>query len=173
MKTFLLTLLLSQIVFADYSRSSFKHWIDEDGDCLNTRQEVLQKESLEPVKIEGCRVIQGKWYGEYGGEYYTNPSELDIDHIVPLKEAYESGADKWTPKKRKQFSNDYENLIAVDRSLNRQKGAKDPAEWLPPRTEYLCEYIERWVYIKSKYKLEIDTIEQKKVEEIQENCLTF
>ena len=167
MKTLLLTILISQIAFADYSRSSFKHWINEDGDCLNTRQEVLQKESLTPPKIENCRVVEGKWYDIYSGEYYTNPSELDIDHIVPLKEAWESGADKWTAEKRKQFANDYDNLIAVDRSLNRQKGAKDPAQWLPPRKEYICEYIIRWIHIKVKYTLEMDAKEQRKVEEIQ------
>ena len=165
--------LFSQIAFANYSRSSFKHWIDEDGDCLNTRQEVLQKESLETVEIKNCRVVRGKWYDAYGGQFYTQTSKLDIDHIIPLKEAWESGADKWNAKKRKEFANDYDNLIAVSRSLNRQKGAKDPAEWLPPHTEYICEYIARWIYIKEKYNLKMDTKEQQKIEEIQENCLTF
>lgn len=160
--------LFSQIVFANYSRSLFKHWIDEDGDCLNTRQEVLQKESLEPIKIQDCLVTQGKWYDAYSGQLYTQTSMLDIDHIVPLKEAWESGADKWTAEKRKKFANDYENLIAVNRSLNREKGAKDPVEWLPPHTEYICEYITRWVYIKEKYNLVMDVKEKRKIGEIQE-----
>ena len=165
--------LFSQIAFANYTRSSFKHWIDDDGDCLNTRQEVLQKDSLESVKIQDCRVIQGKWYDHYGGQFYTQTSKLDIDHIVPLHEAWKSGADKWTAEKTKQFANDYENLIAVNKSLNRQKSDKDPAEWLPPHKEYICEYIARWVYIKQKYNLKMDTKEQEKIKKIQGNCLTF
>ena len=165
--------LFSQIAFANYSRSSFKHWIDEDGDCLNTRQEVLQRESLETVEIKNCRVVRGKWYDAYSGQFYTQTSKLDIDHIIPLKEAWESGADKWTAKKRKEFANDYDNLIAVSRSLNRQKGAKDPAEWLPPHTEYICEYIARWIYIKEKYNLKMDLKEKQKVEGMQGDCLTF
>jgi hypothetical protein len=172
-KITLLLALFSQIAFANYSRSSFKHWIDEDGDCLNTRQEVLQKDSLESVEIQGCRVVRGKWYDVYSGQFYTQSSKLDIDHIVPLHEAWESGADKWTAKKRKEFANDYDNLVAVSRSLNRQKGAKDPAEWLPPHKQYICEYIAKWLHIKAKYNLAMDLKEQEKIKEIQGKCLTF
>lgn len=163
MKVLIPLLLFSQMAFANYTRSSFKHWVDEDRDCLNTRQEVLQKDSIKPVEIKNCRVINGKWYDVYSGKYYTNPTELDIDHIVPLKEAYKSGADKWTPKQREAFANDYENLIAVHRTLNRQKGAKDPAQWLPPHKGYICEYITRWVYVKGKYKLNLDATECKAI----------
>lgn len=169
-KVSLLFALFSQTVFADYSRSGFKHWVDQDGDCLDTRHEVLQKESLIPPKIVNCKVIQGKWYGVYSNQYYTNPKELDIDHIVPLKEAWDSGASKWTDTKREDFANDYENLIAVKNSLNRQKGAKDPAQWLPPHLEYHCEYISRWVYIKKKYSLEMDIKEQEKIAGLLQNC---
>jgi len=172
-KITLLFVLFSQTVFANYNRSDFKHWIDEDGDCLDTRQEVLYKQSLIPPKIINCKVIQGKWYDPYSNQYYTNPKELDIDHIIPLKEAWESGASKWTDTKREAFANDYENLIAVESSLNRQKSSKDPSKWLPPHKEYYCEYITKWVYIKKKYNLEIDIKEQEKIKEIQGNCLTF
>lgn len=165
--------LFSQIAFAGYSRSFFKHSIDDDGDCLDTRQEVLQKDSLKPVKIQDCRVIQGKWYDGYGGQFYTQTFKLDIDHIVPLHEAWKSGADKWTAKQREVFANDYENLIAVNKSLNRQKSDKDPAEWLPPHKEYICEYIAKWLHIKGKYNLAIDSKEQEKIKKIQGNCLTF
>jgi len=155
-----------------YHRSCFKHWIDEDGNCLDTRQEMLQKDNLDfnVIDIENCRIVKGKWYDEYSGQYYTNTSQLDIDHIVPLKEAWESGANKWTQKQREVFANDYDNLIIVSFSLNRQKGSKDPAKWLPPRTEYQCEYIARWKYIKERYNLLMDTEEKKKIQEVETIC---
>lgn len=142
-----------------YSRTCFKHWIDEDKDCLNTRHEILQAQSIIPVNIENCKVITGKWYDPYSGEYFTNPSDLDIDHIVPLKETWRSGGNEWSKKQGEQYANDFDVLIPVYKSLNRQKSDKDIAEWLPPHTKYLCEYLTRWVLIKSEYKLKADVSE--------------
>lgn len=153
-----------------YHRSCFKHWIDDDKDCLNTRHELLQETSLNAIRIEDCKVLSGLWIDEYSGLYYSDAKKLDIDHIVPLKEAWLSGANKWTQKQREIFANDHDNLIAVSLLLNREKGYKDPLEWIPPLVEYQCEYITRWIYIKRKYKLEMDVEEQKKIEEIQKTC---
>lgn len=157
-----------------YHRSCFKHWIDSDNDCLDTRQEVLQRESQIPIEVENnngkCKIISGQWYDIYSGKTYTNPLILDIDHIIPLKEAWRSGANKWTEQKRQKFANDYDNLIAVHRSLNRQKKDKDPKEWLPPKKDFICEYIELWISIKYKYNLEMDVKEKEIIAEIQDKC---
>ena len=123
--------------FPPYSRAAFGNgWIDADGDCQDTRQEVLIDESLVPVVLsdDGCRVITGLWFCAYTGEYYSNPSDLDIDHMVPLKAAWESGAWQWDKDQRIWYANDLSNpnhLVAVQARANRQKGAKSPRQWLP------------------------------------------
>jgi hypothetical protein len=120
-----------------YSRDAFgRGWIDADGDCQDTRQEVLIDESLVPAILseDGCRVVLGLWFCAYTGEYYTDPSDLDIDHMVPLKAAWGSGAWQWDRARRIRYANDLSNpshLVAVQARANRQKGAKPPREWLP------------------------------------------
>ena len=116
-----------------YDRKAWKHWIDEDRDCQNARHEVLIEESLSTVGFKtskGCRVVSGSWNDPYSGRTITDASKLDIDHMVPLKEAHESGAANWPRERERAYANDLDDpdtLIAVDRRLNRQKGAKDPA----------------------------------------------
>jgi hypothetical protein len=91
-----------------YNRSDYPHWIDEDRDCQNIRHEVLIAESLVPVQFmteSQCRVVSGKWIDPFTGQVFTDPSELDIDHVVPLKEAHESGAWQWDAEKRRRFAN--------------------------------------------------------------------
>ena len=141
--------LLTTIAFADsagcpkYNRKSYRHWIDEDRDCQNARHEVLIEESLSTVGFKsskGCRVVLGSWNDSYSGKTITDATKLDIDHMVPLKEAHESN---WSRERKRAYANDLDDpdtLIAVDRGLNRQKGAKDPAEWLPPNQAYQAEY---------------------------------
>ena len=89
-------------------------------------------------------------------------SQLNIDHLVPLKEAHESWRYAWDAQTRQAYANglrDPNHLIAVDRSLNRQKGARDPAEWLPPNPNYLMAYAQAWVDVKRKWGLATDTKE--------------
>lgn len=129
-----------------YSRNDYKHWIDEDKDCQDTRQEVLIDESLVKVKLDakGCKVLSGKWYDPYTDKYFTNPNDLDIDHFVPLKEVHRSGGYRWDKVKKQEYANDLKNpeaLIAVYKSANRSKGDKDPAVWLPGNEKYICEYV--------------------------------
>ena len=139
----LLSLLLATSAIAEsdcpaYERKAWKHWVDEDRDCQNARHEVLIAESTTPVGFKtakGCRVVSGNWLGAYSGKVFTDASQLDIDHLVPLKEAHESGGHAWDAYRKRDYANDLSDpntLIAVDRGLNRQKGAGDPAEWLPP-----------------------------------------
>ena len=129
-----------------YDRKAWKHWVDEDRDCQNARHEVLIEESLTPVTFKtdkGCRVVSGSWLGAYSGEVFTDASQLDIDHLVPLKEAHISGGYAWDAYRKRDYANDLSSplgLIAVDKGLNRQKGASDPVDWLPPQQSYVEEY---------------------------------
>jgi hypothetical protein len=147
-----------------YSRSLFKHWVDADGDGCDTREEVLIAESTTVAQVDryGCKVLEGDWYSPYEGDTYTSPSSLDIDHMVPLKEAWDSGAWNWTSAQRQSFANDLSDprpLIAVLNSQNRSKSDKDPSNWIPPRGEYLCTYLSNWVAIKAHWKLSMDQSE--------------
>lgn len=154
-----------------YNRDLYQHWIDADGDCQDTRQEVLIEESVIPVTLNssGCSVVSGLWNDPYTGRSFTNPSDLDIDHLIPLKEAHDSGAWAWSAELKKAFANDLKNklvLIAVDDSTNQSKSDRDPAEWMPPSTSYHCQYVQDWVAVKRAYGLSIDSQEQAKINSI-------
>ena len=142
-----------------YNRKYFKHWIDADKDCQNTRAEVLISRSSTPVtfkKSKKCVVHSGTWDDYYFAETLNLATSIDIDHVVPLKEAWESGAHKWSAKKRKEFANDFENLVITNKRYNRQKGAQTPLTWAPVQREYYCKYLKQWIKIKQKYELKID-----------------
>lgn len=140
---------------SEYSRDKFGHgWADIDKDCQNTRQEVLISMSTNSVRYaddKQCRVTFGRWISMYSGEVIFDASTMDIDHVVPLKWAWDHGADKWTEEKREQFANDPVNLVAVEASLNRSKGAKGLDEWLPPANQE--QYKARFNRILLKYEL--------------------
>jgi len=159
----------------EYDRSLYKHWTDEDQDCQDTRQEVLISESIEPVVLNdrGCRVVSGRWFDPYTGNIYTDPSDLDIDHIVPLKEAHLSGAHSWSQLRREQYANDLsepDSLIAVSKSANRSKGAKDVAQWLPINEAFQCEYARRWIAVKDRWGMAMDKAEVDTVTTLLEEC---
>jgi hypothetical protein len=161
-----------------YSRSLFKHWIDADGDGCDTREEVLIAESTSKAQVDpyGCKVIEGDWFSPYEGATYTQPSNLDVDHMVPLKEAWDSGAWNWTASQRQAFANDLTDprpLIAVLNSQNRSKSDKDPSNWIPPRTSYLCTYLANWVAVKSRWKLSMDQSEAGRIRNLAtKSCAT-
>jgi len=147
-----------------YSRSLFKHWIDANGNGCDTREEVLiaESQSKAPVDAYGCKVIEGDWLSPYDNVMHTNPSELDIDHMIPLKEAWDSGAWNWTAAQRQTFANDLSDpraLIAVTAGQNRSKSDKDPSNWIPPQKSYTCTYLSEWVAIKAHWKLSMDQSE--------------
>jgi hypothetical protein len=142
----------------------FKHWVDADGDSCDTREEVLIAESTSRAQVDayGCKVIEGDWLSPYDNAAHTNPSELHIDHMIPLKEAWRSGAWAWSAMKRQLFANDLtdaRSLIAVTAGQNRSKSDRDPSNWLPPQTQYRCTYLAEWVAIKSHWKLSMDQSE--------------
>lgn len=171
--TIALTAILSFNAFADapaYDRhSQFGGWVDEDGDCLDTRDEVLIRDSLVPAIVENCDVVSGIWADPYTGEVFNSPKKLDIEHVVALKEAWVSGAHQWTYEQRSQFANDLSNdyhLIAVSASSNRSKGNKDPSDWVPPNLAFLEEYLQYWVAIKSEWNLDYDQEEKEAIEKL-------
>ena len=144
-----------------YVRTLFKHWIDADKDRCNTRYEVLISEAIvKPVVGAGCYLSSGKWKSSYDGKVFTNPTGMDIDHMVPLAEAWRSGAWAWTSAQRMDFANDLEDsrsLLAVTASLNRSKGDKDVAGWLPAKAQ--CAYSSNWSAVKWRFDLTVDPLE--------------
>ncbi len=147
-----------------YSRSSFKHWIDADGDSCNTRYEVLISESTKKVKIGSkCKLTGGTWASKYDNVKTTDPSKFDVDHFVPLKEAWQSGAHKWNASTRTAFANDLSfagSLIAVSASSNRSKSDRDPNNWMPTNNKYHCVYIANWIAVKYRWSLTVDSKEK-------------
>ncbi len=159
---------------APYDRDDFEHWIDADGDGCNTRSEVLQEESFVTVDFSnGCTVGTGEWFSYYDGLTWTAASDVDIDHFVPLAEAWRSGADDWTASDRREFANDLgapETLIAVTDNENQSKSDQDPAQWLPPETSVHCQYASEWVSVKTRWDLAVDTAELAALEELVAGC---
>ncbi|MFF1516035.1 HNH endonuclease family protein [Streptomyces sp. NPDC058305] len=157
-----------------YKRTNFKHWIDADRDGCSTRAEVLIDESrVQPTIEPGCKVTAGQWYSFYDGVTVTTPGGLDIDHIVPLAEAWDSGASAWTPERREAYANDLDaetSLVAVTARTNRSKADQDPAEWLPPLLDARCTYAADWVATKLRWKLAVDDRERAALAEIAAEC---
>ena len=145
-----------------YDRSLFNHWVDADGDGCDTRSEVLMATSLVPATTgAGCTVTGGQWYSWYDGATWTDPSSIDIDHLIPLEEAWKSGAWAWTPAQRQAFANELVfsgTLQAVTDTVNQSKGSRDVAGWLPALDQ--CRYLSEWVAVKWRWNLSIDSSEQ-------------
>jgi len=139
-----------------YSRAAFGHgWDDSDGDCQDSRAEALIQMSSTPVRFatdRRCRVVTGRWISPFSGKVILNASEADIDHVVPLKWAWDRGANHWSDATRERFANDPLNLLPVEASLNRSKGARGPDEWLPPAGQ--CGYVARFFRVTKQYQLE-------------------
>ena len=167
-----LQLVIAEDKNSGYKRSAFKHWIDADRNRCNTRAEVLIEEAIVKPKIgPKCKLTGGKWLSAFDGKTITNASKLDVDHMVPLAEAWRSGAWKWTFAQRQAFANDLDNseaLIAVTRSTNRSKGDKDPSLWMPAKDQ--CVYTQNWISIKVKYSLTADPQEVEKLNSLVSTC---
>lgn len=160
---------------AGYDREKFVHWIDADGDSCDTRDEVLRQEAVDDPGVgSGCDLSGGEWFSWYDAEEVTDSSDLDIDHVVALAEAWASGARGWTRGTRQRFANDLgdrRSLTAVTASSNRSKSDSDPAEWLP-RTKARCRYVRDWVVVKSRWQLRVDRAEKRTVRRLVRRCGT-
>lgn len=152
----------NDIYIPKYSRGYFgSSWADEDGDGQNSRAEALIDNSTGPITFRSSReriVDTGRWLSLFTNDVLYNANETDIDHVVPLHFAWYHGAYTWTYEDRLAFANDPRNLIVVENYLNRSKGAKSPAQWLPP--ENRCEYTLKFIRIMKMYKLELSDDEQ-------------
>jgi len=152
-----------------YDRDKFQHWIDADDDCQDTRDEVLDAESLSDVS--GCDITTGKWRSYYDGVVWTDAADVDIDHLVPLAEAWDSGARGWTAGTRTRYANDLRDprpLVAVTDNVNQSKSDQDPAEWMPELGK--CRYVREWVAVKIRWQLTVNRPEKQALRSWAENC---
>ncbi|MBB1256928.1 HNH endonuclease, partial [Streptomyces sp. OF3] len=153
-----------------YDRKLFPHWINQ-GDNCNTREVVLKRDGTNVVTDDQCRAVSGSWFSQFDGVTLHSASEVDIDHLVPLAEAWRSGAQTWSAAKRQSFANNLSaaQLIAVSAGSNRAKGDKDPADWLP-RAAYQCVYARSWVWVKRNYAMKVDSAEKSALTSILNRC---
>ncbi|MEU4671745.1 HNH endonuclease family protein [Amycolatopsis sp. NPDC023774] len=154
-----------------YSRDKFPHW-DNQGHNCNTRELVLKRDGKDVKAGTDCNPTSGTWFSVYDAETWTKPGDVDIDHMVPLGQAWASGARDWTQDKREQFANDLTRpqLFAVTDNLNQQKGDKAPDEWKPPLVSFWCTYATDWVTVKHFYGLTITTGEKTALQDMLRRC---
>jgi len=152
-----------------YSRDLFPHWSGQGNGC-DTRQIVLQRDA--DYYSGNCPTTSGKWYSYFDGVIVYSPSEIDIDHVVPLAEAWRSGASNWTTEQRRAFANDLTGpqLIAVTASVNRSKGDQDPSTWQPPRAGARCAYAKWWINTKYRWDLSLQSSEKTSLQTMLNGC---
>ncbi|PBO28055.1 HNH endonuclease family protein [Streptomyces albidoflavus] len=161
---------------AGYSRTAFKHWTSGGNptDGCNTRQEVLIAEAVTAPEVgPRCAITGGTWFSYYDEVTVDGARGLDIDHMVPLAEAWDSGASAWTAARREAYANDQgqpASLVAVTARTNRSKSDQDPAEWLPPAPGALCRYGAEWTATKLRWNLTIDAQEKTALLDIASSC---
>lgn len=160
----------------DYDRDDWKHWTDADGDCQDARNEVLVAESQTAVSYRTdrqCRVVGGEWLAPYSSTIVTDPGKLDVDHMVPLRNAHASGVSNWSAEQREQYANyldDPQHLIAVTASANRSKGAQGPEDWKPDDCSYWCRYATDWITIKTTWALTVTQAEHNALAQMLNTC---
>src|SRR4051795_6925350 len=160
-RTYLASLTVATENRTGYNRDLFPTWITISGTC-NTREYILKRDGSNVATNDACTATSGSWYSPYDGATWTAASDLDIDHLVPLAEAWDSGASGWTTARRESFANDVTRpqLLAVTDNVNQSKGDQDPATWMPSRTAYRCTYVRAWVQVKYYYGLSVDSAEK-------------
>ena len=158
----------------DYDRSDWPHWSQADeyagAEAFNVRHLILIRDSKVAADIRDQRVRSGWWISPYDGTASTNPRDFDIDHIVPLSEAHQSGGCEWSRDERKEYANDPAGLLAVSSASNRSKGGDDPAEWLPAEADFVCDYLTLWIGIKIRSQLTIDAAEHDAIASWSDEC---
>ena len=147
-----------------YVRALFEHWRDIDGDGCDSREQVLKRDSVTLPQVDPykCKVVAGDWVSPYDGARWSDPTDIDIDHVVALKEAWDSGAWAWSAATRNAYANDTSDkrtLLAVTDNVNQQKSDKDPSNWVPPLKSYLCTYLGNWISVKARWNLSMDKSE--------------
>ena len=165
----------------NYDRSQWPHWTDEDHNGCDTRAEVLIREARPGteqgtgrlVVEDGCRIVAGVWWDWLSGEVVTDPTSLDVDHVVPLRWAATHGGAAWPREKKQAYANDLTYRRALVLTLahtNRQKGAKGPADWVPPNPVAWCAYGEAWATVTAKWGLWLTLRERAAIAALVARC---
>jgi hypothetical protein len=161
-----------------YSRESFEHWSRANDfgwnapqDSCDAREAALLRDGENVEVGSGCKVTSGSWYDPYTDQTFTDPSDIDTDHVVALANAWRSGASSWTDEERERYANDPDVLLSVEDNANQAKGDKGPEAWKPPNEEVWCDYAEHWISIKDKYDLSVNPDERAELEEMLNTCV--
>jgi hypothetical protein len=162
---------------AGYSRELFPHWngAEEHGwdvphPSCDVRDAALLRDGEDVVVADGCDIESGSWPDPYTGRTFSDPSDIDIDHVVPLANAWRSGASGWDEDERETYANAPEVLLSVEDDANQEKGDKGPEAWKPPNEAVWCDYAARWVGIKADYDLSVNEQEKAALQEMLETC---
>jgi hypothetical protein len=156
-----------------YVRTKFKHWVGVGNGCDSRKSVIISEAIVKPTVEKGCVIKGGEWLSIYDNTKVTEAGKLDVDHFVPLAEAWDSGASLWTPEKREIYANDQtdpRHLIAVTGASNRSKSDRDPSEWVPTNKAYICDYLTTWVSVKVRWSLTIDKLEKATLETNLKTC---
>jgi hypothetical protein len=154
-----------------YSRDLFPHWITISDAC-NTRETVLKRDGTDVVVNSSCAAVSGRWFSPYDGATWMAASDVDIDHVVPLAEAWRSGARSWTTTTRQAFANDLTDpqLIAVTDNVNQSKGDQDPSTWQPSVSSFRCTYARMWIAVKHHWTLTLQSAEKTALQTMLNTC---
>jgi len=165
-----------------YSREKFPHWSNaqaygwtlpadtpDPGSC-DARDAALIRDGRDEVVRDGCYVESGRWFDPYTGSTYYQPSDIDVDHVVPLANAWRSGAASWTTARKERFANIPPGLLSVEDNANASKGDKGPEAWKPPRTAYHCVYAKKWINIKHHWALSVTRAERSTLKQMLSTC---
>lgn len=154
-----------------YSRDRFPHWSEQRDGC-DTRDLVLQRDGENVRTDDECETVSGTWRSPYDDGVWTDASDVDVDHMVPLAEAWRSGARSWGDDRREAFANDLERpqLWAVTDNVNQSKGDSPPDEWKPELRSYRCTYASHWVAVKHHYELSVTEAERAALTGMLDRC---
>ena len=172
--------LLATLTVAAPNRGGYRRrlfgegWAYDGSTGCNVRERVLIDESLDPPTMgPRCAPLVGRWLSIYDNSVISSPTQLQIDHLVPLADAWAAGASAWSAQQRLRYANDVtspDTLIAVSAGSNESKGDRTPDEWLPPNRAAWCAYTARWVRVKTRWQLTVTSSEKAALEGVLANC---
>lgn len=156
-----------------YDRTLFMpggKWQDPDRNGCDARKDALRAQAAPPITGPGCSTAGGRWPLVYVVGVTTDPSQVDVDHVVPLANAWRSGARDWPPERRVAYAADQSVLWVVDDGANQSKGDRGPEQWRPKEHGVWCTYAHRWTSIKATYGLTATTAERDALGQMLEEC---
>ena len=156
-----------------YRREEWPHWDDVDRNGCDARQDALAAWSVVPITVNRsgtCKVVVGSWVSPYDQMASNNPGDFDVDHLVPLENAFRSGGWAWSTERRRAFANDPGELVVASASSNRSKGSDPPDQWRPAFRDSWCAYAEGWVKVKSTWDLTVTTAERDALGQMLDTC---